>query len=148
MRPRILIALLALGALVAAGWYFFVRSPAGNADEASSTGDATAGGSAGARRGQPNLPGGSGEPGGSGATGRGLDCARPTGNAAIVDDQPITVERLCSSLSRIGAVKPTGVDLGQAKLVLDRMIDGVIVHRALEQANLKVTDAEVDASLK
>ncbi|MBA3819587.1 MAG: peptidyl-prolyl cis-trans isomerase [Deltaproteobacteria bacterium] len=45
-------------------------------------------------------------------------------------------------------MKPVGVDLRQAKLVLDRMIDGVIVHRALQRANLRVTDTEVDASLK
>ncbi|MBA3819307.1 MAG: hypothetical protein H0X17_10475, partial [Deltaproteobacteria bacterium] len=48
MRPRILIALLVLGAIAAAGWYFWLRADPDGDTSSSSAGGVAAGGAGGA----------------------------------------------------------------------------------------------------
>lgn len=74
-------------------------------------------------------------------------CVRPDGNVATVDGEAIAVARLCGWLARIGAVRPGGADRKQARVVLDRMIDAVLVARALRVEGAIVSDAEVDKAL-
>ncbi len=83
----------------------------------------------------------------AGASKPALDCAHPAGNVATIDGTAITAERLCGWLGKLGARRPDGIDHVQARQVLDRMIDAVLVERALARAGIQVTDADVDALL-
>jgi hypothetical protein len=74
-----------------------------------------------------------------------FDCAHPAGLAARVDDVPIQLADLCTQLARLGGVTPNGTERQQARHVLDRMIDALLVRRALGGAT--VSEAELTAAL-
>ena len=100
-----------------------------------------------AHSGSPRLPGDSGTAASELAPGMTLLCKQPTGNAALVDSTPITVERLCSFLARIGAVRDGVVDRKQARMILDQLIDASLVSRALETAGTMVGETELREAL-
>ena len=83
----------------------------------------------------------------AGTARRDLDCQKPAGDAARVGRQAIAVERLCTELAQIGGVSAKGVDLLQARLVLDRLIDSALVEQVLAQEQVQITDADVNAAL-
>lgn len=76
-----------------------------------------------------------------------LDCAHPAGDAARLEGAAISQATLCERLGAIGGVRPDSVDRAQARLVLDQLIDGALVTRALAWERASVTDAELTASL-
>jgi hypothetical protein len=76
-----------------------------------------------------------------------FDCTKPAGIAARVDDAAIQLADLCARLQRLGGVTPQGTERQQARHVLDRMIDAVLVHRALDRAGAAVTESELTAAL-
>jgi parvulin-like peptidyl-prolyl isomerase len=78
--------------------------------------------------------------------GRSSICARPTGDAAHVDDMTISVEALCARLARLGSID-AGVEHAQARAVLDQLIDAALVKRALERENATVTESEVTSAI-
>lgn len=81
------------------------------------------------------------------APGRGLDCAHPAGNAALIDGEGLPTERVCARLSRIGGVGTTGIARRQARVVLDQLIDVALVRRGLAFERAAVTEAEIAAAL-
>ena len=76
-----------------------------------------------------------------------FDCARPLGEVARVDGVSLSLADLCTRLVPLGAVTSDGTERQQARHVLERMIDSMLVRRALDRANLAVTNADVDAAL-
>jgi hypothetical protein len=76
-----------------------------------------------------------------------FDCTQPIGEAARVDGESLSIADLCARLARLGAITPNGTERVQAAHVLDRMIDNLLVRRALERERLTVTKAELDAAL-
>lgn len=76
-----------------------------------------------------------------------LDCAHPAGNAALVDGDPLSAERVCARLARIGGVVAGVADRRQARVVLDQLVDVMLVGRALAGERAAVDDDEVAAAL-
>ena len=76
-----------------------------------------------------------------------FDCTKPAGLAARVDATPIQLADLCARLQRLGGVTPKGTVRQQARHVLDRMIDAMLVRRALDQSGAAVTEAELSAAM-
>lgn len=133
MHARVVVLLIGAAVVIGAGAYL-VNKLGDNAQEVRGTGPGSGPG-----------PSGTGGPGPSlsiDAPGAALDCAKPTGDAARVDDAPITMAALCGELAKLGGVK------AGARAVLDRMIDDLLVKRALDVANLAISDAEVTAALQ
>lgn len=96
---------------------------------------------------QPSLPGAAARAD-NGPRYASFDCGYPAGDAARVDGAGIPLAELCDQLRRIGAVTPKGTERVQARTVLDRMIDAVLVNTALEREKAGVTKAEMDAALR
>lgn len=77
-----------------------------------------------------------------------IDCGKPSGDVARIDDARVTEAILCEELSKIGGVKSGVADRSQARAVLDRLIDAILVRRALATAGAEVTEREVDDALQ
>lgn len=73
-----------------------------------------------------------------------LDCARPVGDAARVDEAGISAEALCARVARMGG---PGADRGHMRVVLDQLIDAELVRRALAWEHQTVSEAELGAAL-
>jgi parvulin-like peptidyl-prolyl isomerase len=132
MRPLVIVLIVGAIAVIGAGAYL-VNKLGDNAAEVR--------GGSGARL--PSTGTGGPNPALSvDAPGLGLDCAKPAGDAARVDGAAITLATLCTELGKRG-----GGQSG-ARAVLDRLIDDVLVKRALAAAHMQVTDAEVVAALE
>lgn len=115
--------------------YFLIVRPLETDARASSQQTGGSGGRGGTLSGQAPSLAGSAE-----VVGRKLDCAHPTGDVARVGDSTISAVRLCDWLGKTGGANPA--------VALERMIDGVLVSRALAAANAQVIEPEVDAGLK
>ncbi len=154
-RRRTLLISLAVTAAVAGGaaYWLTVRPKArAEAHEPAMTGRRPAAaavtGTSGVRAARPTTPAVLDD---SGPDSRRLaiDCARPTGDAALIDDQTISMARLCGRLRSLGGVDRGGrtVDRTQAGLVLDQLVDAGLVHRAVVAAGQAIATHELDAAL-
>ncbi len=95
---------------------------------------------------QPSLPGAARAD--TGPRYASFDCGYPAGDAARVDGKGIPLAALCEQLNRLGAVTPQGTERVQARAVLDRMIDAVLVSNALEREKATLTKDELALALR
>lgn len=144
-RGRLLFVLL-VAAVAGAVLWFVTRS--GSSSSSSRAAESAPNSSQAGQR--PTLGGSAGGEGDGDAgiaAGQTRLCTQPSGNAALVDGAPITLERLCRWLARTGAVRDGKVEARQARMVLDQMIDALLISRAAEKAGAVVTEAELRAEL-
>jgi len=100
--------------------------------------------------GVPRAPAPPAAPAGKVSTLPALDCERPRGPVATVDGTPIEAEPLCADLERVAGAwaRMSAADqASQARRLLDRRVDGLLVARALAALGATPAEAEVDAAM-
>lgn len=143
-----------LGALVGAGLLYVVVRPSATRSPAAGPLDArppvaNEGRTPNGRPAPPAALPGSEDPVAAGAeAGAGFDCGRPQGAAVRIDELELSIARVCARMRIIGGVRPSGaIDHAQARLVIEQLIDGALVARALGATGGSVSDDDVETAM-